>query len=118
MMKEIICVICPKSCRIQASQDNGIWEVKGNGCKRGAEFAVSEAVNPKRSLTTTMRTVFDELPLLPVKTDKDIPLEKLFEVMKEINKATVDHEVRIGEVLIENILGTGANIVSTSYIHG
>lgn len=116
-MKNITCVICPKGCQIQAALNNGLWEIKGNGCKRGIEFAINESTNPHRSLTTTVKTAFNEYPLLPVKTDKDIPLNMISTAMKEINKLTLDHEVSIGEILIENLLNTGVNIISTSDIH-
>lgn len=113
-MKKVTCIICPRSCQIEVFQEDHHFEVRGNGCKRGVDFALREAVNPQRTLTTTVRTAFEEYPLLPVRTDRDIPLDCLQAAMAEINKLTLDHSVALGEVLIENLLNTGANLISTS----
>lgn len=113
-MKEVICVICPKSCHIHVTKQNDSWDIQGNGCKRGVGFAISEVENPMRSLTTTVRTTFSECPLLPVKTDKDIPLSKIMAAMELINQTKLNHKVALGDVIIENILDTGANVISTS----
>ena len=113
-MKKITCIICPKGCQIEVFQEDSRFEVRGNGCKRGLDFALSEALDPLRTLTTTVRTAFEEYPLLPVRTDRDIPLGCLRAAMTEINKLTLDHGVSMGEVLIENLLNTGANLIATS----
>ena len=51
--------------------------------------------------------------VVPVKTEGAIPKELLFECMKEINAARVSSEAKLGDVVIENILGTGVNVVTT-----
>ncbi|MFA7674326.1 MAG: DUF1667 domain-containing protein, partial [Clostridia bacterium] len=66
-----------------------------------------------RSLTTTVRTVFKGFPVLPVRTDKDIPKPLVLSAMKEIGRITVSKKVVMGEYIIENILNTGVNIIAS-----
>lgn len=112
-MKEFICIICPNGCKIKVEKVDDGFKVEGNICKRGYEFAINEMTNPKRSLCTTVRTSFKDFPRLPVKTDREIPKDMIFKIMEEINKVTVNHIVKNNEIIIENVLETGANIVST-----
>jgi CxxC motif-containing protein len=88
-------------------------KVEGNTCKRGEQFARNEIISPMRSLTTTVRTVFKEFPVLPVRTDRDIPKALVLSAMKEINSITVSKKAVMGEYIIENILNTGANIIAS-----
>jgi CxxC motif-containing protein len=115
-MKKLTCIICPKGCEIlvETSLKKDEYEIKGNQCPRGFEYALSEMTSPKRSITSTVKTVYKEVPRLPVRTDKDIDLRDVFLVMRELNKIEVSHPMHSGEVVAYNILGTGANIIITS----
>ncbi len=111
MMKTFTCVICPKGCSIQVETDGkNVVSVQGNACKRGALYAENEVTNPVRTLTTTVTT--DYGTLLPVKTTAPVPKAKLFEFMKIINQTTAKIPVEIGDVLIYNIGGSGADVVA------
>ena len=61
-----------------------------------------------------MRTAFPETPVLPVRVSTDIPKEKIFDVMNEIDKVCVTMRVSRGDVLIRDVLGTGADVIATS----
>lgn len=74
----------PARCRIKI--ENGI--VSGNGCKE-ASFAVSETTCPMRSVCSTVATTFKDYPVLPVRTDGEIPKDKIDELMKQINAVVV-----------------------------
>ena len=89
-------------------------KVSGNSCKRGAEFAVSEMTEPKRTICTTVKTAFPDIPVLPVRVSKEIPKDRIFDVMAEINKVTVKKKVKRGEVIIKDVSGLGADIIATS----
>ena len=65
-----------------------------------------------RTVTSTARTSGGGV--VAVKTDRTIPKELMFDCMKEINKTVASLPVRVGDILIENILGTGANVVITA----
>lgn len=111
------CIVCPKSCKVGVETENGvITGIDGYSCKRGKNYVVSEINRPERMLTTTVRVRGGKLPLVPVKSHKPIPKGLLFECMKVINSIETDAPVGIGEVLVENILGTGVNIIAAREI--
>jgi CxxC motif-containing protein len=113
-MKKLTCIICPKGCEllIEASEEG--YGVEGNQCPKGKEYALCEIMNPKRSITSTVKTIYREVPRLPVRTDKDVALRDVFLVMKELNKIEISKPIHSGEVVVYNILDTGANIIATS----
>lgn len=111
-MKEFTCIVCPNGCRL--SIDETTKKVSGNKCLRGEKYAIEEITHPKRSLTTSVKTNIKEYPVISCRSDGEIPKELIFEAMKIINDVTIDKKVKIGSVVIENILGTGVNIITTT----
>lgn len=89
-----------------------VVRVEGNFCKRGVTYANDECTNPKRTVTSTVRCA--DGSVVSVKTDATVPKEKMFEVMAEINASHPEKKLRIGDVIIENVCGTDANVVATS----
>ena len=115
MKKNLICVSCPLGCPIEVEIENGeILSVTGNTCKRGDAYARAELTNPVRSLTTTVKLVGGNLPVVPDNSSKPVPKDKMFECMKLINEASIKAPVKIGDVVIKDILGSGADIVVTN----
>lgn len=114
-MKEIklTCIECPMGCDLTATQENGTITVSGNSCPRGELYANNEIVCPKRVLTTTVKS--NNGKLVPVKTDLPIRKEMTFEVMDKISKITISTPVKIGDVVVENILDD-ANLIVTDNI--
>ncbi len=115
--RNLICVACPLGCPITVTiDDNGnVTDVTGNTCKRGDTYAHTEVTNPTRMLTTTVRVEGGKSYVVPVKSANPIPKEMMFECMEVVNKATIKAPVKIGDVVIENILGTGVDIIATNY---
>ena len=114
MKKEMTCVACPLGCTIQVEYEGTeVLSVTGNTCKRGDAYARTEIVNPERSLTSTACVKGGIHPVVPVKSSAPVPKGKMRECMKEINKIRATAPVNIGDVLLENILGTGVDIVAT-----
>lgn len=116
MKKEqnMICIVCPKGCHMKVSQDDeGKWSVEGNACKRGEVYGIKEMTAPTRVLTSTVKILNGPLKRLPVKTKEAIPKELLFEVMEELNQVVVTAPIHMGEVVIENILNTGVDVVAS-----
>src|SRR6056297_520005 len=110
----ITCVACPKGCEVTVEHDGDeIIDIMGNACPQGADYAKEEIVAPTRILPTTIRVKNGALPLCPVKTTKQIPLENMFEAMAVIGEKEIEAPIKMGDVLIENILDTGADIVAT-----
>lgn len=117
MTRDIICVTCPMGCGITVElNDNGeVISVKGNTCKRGEAYAKAECTHPVRSLTTTVKVNNGEHPVVPCKSASPLPKEKIFDCCDAIRNAQVDAPVKIGDVLIGNICGTGIDIVATNH---
>lgn len=113
-MRELVCIVCPRGCTMKLEGEGESLCVSGNFCKRGAAFAVSEETEPKRTICTTVKTSFPEVPVLPVRVSEEIPKDKIFEVMAEINKVTVTEKISAGEAVIKNVLGLSADVIATS----
>ena len=113
-MKEFNCIGCPRGCLLRVEEHGGEFTVTGNSCKRGHDFAVSEMTHPQRTICSTVKTVFAEVPVLPVRVSADIPKDMIFAVMDEINKVTLSKKVGRGDVIIGNVLDLGVDVISTS----
>jgi CxxC motif-containing protein len=113
-MKELLCIVCPNGCRLQAEGRGDTLAVTGNKCPRGIDFARAEITNPMRSLTTTVRIGFAGVPVLPVRTAGEIPKGKIRGVMRYLNGVTVAKPLAVGEAVVENVLGLGVNVIATS----
>ena len=109
-VRELTCIVCPKGCPMKVSlEGKEILDITGFTCPRGKQYAIDECTHPMRTITSTVRA--ENGAVVPVKTDRTVPKELMFECMKEINRATVKLPARIGDVVIENLLGTGARLV-------
>ena len=112
MKKELTCIVCPMGCNLEVEiQGSDVVSVTGNTCKRGEEYAKTECINPQRVITTTVKS--SEGHIIPVKTDKAVPKDMIFECMKAITAIhpKVERDLNIGDILCEKIGGTDANIV-------
>ena len=115
MKKDLTCVACPLGCSITVEYEGTeVLSVTGNTCKRGDAYARTEIVNPTRSIASTVKVNGGVHPVVPVKTSCAIPKTMIFDCMKEINAVSVDAPVKIGQVIIANVLGTGADVVATN----
>lgn len=111
--KELVCICCPLGCRLKVFAENGKTCVLGNHCKRGKEYAVKELFHPMRSLTTTVRVKGGAYPLVPVRTNREIPKEKIRECMKILKGMVVTAPIKAGDVLVKDIAGTGSDIIAS-----
>lgn len=112
-MKELICINCPRGCHLQVDEN---MNVTGNFCPRGEKYAVSELTHPVRTLTSTVKTNSEENPRCPVKSKDPLPKELIFKAMKEIDKVVLKLPVHIGDIVIDNVCGSGVSIVATKNI--
>ena len=113
-MQELTCIVCPNGCTLHIEGEDTSLAVSGNACKRGEAFAVSELTHPVRTICSTVRTTFPKAPVLPVRTASEIPKERIFDVMTAINGVTVTTPLHRGDVVIQNVLGLGVDIIATS----
>lgn len=111
-MKDLVCIVCPRGCRLTVDEAQD-YKVTGNGCPRGAEYGRTELQNPTRTLTTTVCVAGGLHRRLPVRTSKAIPKALLPAAMAEAAKLRLTAPVAAGQVLIHDLLGTGADLVAT-----
>ena len=116
MIKDMICITCPNGCRLQVEEKDGSINVSGNKCPRGVAFAVGELTRPMRTVCSTVRTAYKEVPVIPVRVSKEIPKSRIFDVMKELEKITVSDALGRGDVVIGNVLNLDADIIVTSNV--
>lgn len=115
-MKQLVCIVCPNGCALNIDDGGNEIKVTGNKCKKGIDFAVSELTCPKRTICSTVKTAFKEAPVLPVRVSSDIPKDKIFDVMNEINRTTVKDKLKRGDIVIPNVFGLGVDVIATSDI--
>ncbi|NLC02954.1 MAG: DUF1667 domain-containing protein [Tissierellia bacterium] len=117
--KEMICIVCPVGCHMQISEDKESetgYRVTGATCNRGPIYGVKELSNPTRLLTSTVKIHGGILPRIPVRTDTEIPKNKIFEVMEVINSIELNAPIKMGQILADNVLGLGVNIISSKSV--
>ena len=113
-MRKMICIVCPKGCRIEVEPaPNGGFMVRGNACPRGEAYAQKEMTNPTRNVSSTAKIVGAAVERLPVKTDREIPKALVQEAVRELARVTVQAPIEAGDVVLEDVLHTGANFIAT-----
>ena len=111
MKKILTCIECPIGCEIEVVLEEGkVVSLTGNACPRGKLYAEAEVVCPKRVVTSTVRAENGEM--VPVKTDKPVRKDAIFEVMEKINATVCKMPVALGDILVENICDD-ANLIVT-----
>ena len=115
--RELICIGCPMGCPIVVEMEDGkVLSVTGNTCPRGESYARKEVTNPTRIVTTTVRVDGGKVPMINVKTERDIPKDKIFECIAALRGVTMKAPVHIGDIILENVADTGVNIVAAGNV--
>mgnify|MGYP001100828624 CR=1 FL=1 len=121
MKKALICIVCPNGCQLEVDfEQQGsvrVNEVAGHLCDKGADWAEQEMTHPVRTIAGNVLVEGGDFPLVSVKTDSAVPLEKIADVMKDIKAVRVRAPVRIGQVLVEHPAGTECRIVATRHVN-
>lgn len=114
------CTTCPSECllTVEVERDaNGavvkVRSVTGNNCPRGDKFAHQELTCPMRVLTTTVAVSGGDEALLPVRTAEAIPLALHAQAMALIRGLVVNAPIRMGDVVLENLLDTNINLIAS-----
>lgn len=111
-MKELICICCPKGCHLQVDPQND-YAVTGNACPNGAAYGKEELTHPTRIITSTVCIAGGLYPRCPVKTEQPVPKKKMPDVMAALNTVRLQAPVRVGEVVLHDVCGTGVDVVAT-----
>ena len=115
-MTELICIVCPKGCHLKVDEENG-FSVSGHTCQKGETYGKKELTNPTRVVTSTVCINGAIQSRLPVKTNRDIPKGEITNAMKLLNSITMQGPVKIGDVVISNLLGLDVDFVATKTIN-
>ena len=115
---ELTCISLPPGLPLKVETDgNGaVVQVTGNTCKRGEVYGKKEVTAPERTVTSTVKVEGGSAPLVSVRTRTDIPKGKIFDCMEAIRAAKVQAPVHIGDVVVENVCGTGVDVVATKTV--
>ncbi len=112
-MKEMICIECPRGCHLKIDDK---LNVTGNHCIRGKNYAINELSCPKRIVTSTVYIHSKIIRRLPVMTESEVAKEKVFDVIKELNKIKISAPIQCRDVIIENVCNTNVNVIATRTI--
>lgn len=118
MEETMTCIVCPRGCKLRLVNPDDIAkiEVYNNLCKRGKDFAIKEKSNPQRTITATVKLSQASQRRLPVRTNGEIPKSKYMDIVKILNNFEVNGPVHREDIIIENVLNTGVNIIATKSI--
>jgi len=111
---KMICINCPKGCELDVERAaDGTITVTGHTCPRGETYGRAELENPTRMVTGLVRVAGMRKPL-PVKTKSPVPKGKISDVLFAMHQATVQLPVKIGDVIVPDVAGTGIDLVATA----
>lgn len=115
MIKNLTCIECPKGCRLTIEVDatGKVSKVSGQQCSKGETYGTAEIENPVRILTASVLAQGLALKMIPVRTDRPIPKEQVFDAMTAIKKMKVNKPVKSGEIVSENFLNLRVNLIAT-----
>lgn len=114
---EITCIVCPNGCHMTVDAADGVvLAVEHALCNKGKHYAVEELVNPVRTLTTTVRVLGGELPLVSVRSDRPIPKQVMLSAVSSLRGILLEAPVKAGAVVVEDLLGTGARVIATKSV--
>jgi len=116
--REIVCIVCPNGCRMKVlvNEENKVILVENALCKNGRTYAKNEVQSPQRGLTSTIRVINGNLPLVSVRSDKPIPKEKIKEAISELSKLELQAPIEYHQIIIHDLLGTGAKVIATKQV--
>lgn len=112
----LTCIGCPLGCTLTAVPNGESYDISGYTCKRGLEYAKKELTCPERTVTSTVRVSGGRANVVSVRTASDVPKDAIWAVMEAINALVVPAPVKIGDVLMADIAGTGVALTATKAV--
>jgi len=115
--RELICIGCPTGCVLHAEiSGEGDVHITGNTCKIGVTYGTKECTNPTRILTSSVEVIGVDKVMLPIKTERDVPKDKIIECMKALKGIKVKAPINIGDIILKDVANTGVNFIATKSI--
>ena len=112
----LICINCPRGCHLQVEKDGDKIKVSGNACPRGYTYAYNEMTHPLRTLTSTVEVESKDQRRLPVISSSPLPKGRIMDVMKELKGVKTKAPVKMGDVIVADVLGLGVDIIASKSI--
>lgn len=106
MKRDLICIICPRGCALNADIQDTQVTVSGNACPKGQEYAVKECTNPVRTVTATVRVSNRYNTMASVKTVSPVAKDKMMDVMAALRQIQIQAPLQIGDVVLKDICGS------------
>ena len=117
MTRTFTCILCPNGCEITVTHENGVISAcEGNQCKNGRKYVEQELLDPRRTIASSVLVTGGDRPLASVRLPAPIPRDLIFKAMDEIKKNALAAPVEPGQVLMENLFGTGSDLITTSRV--
>ena len=117
MTRSFTCIVCPNGCDITAEYEGAdIRSLTGWACPKGEDYVRQELTDPRRNIASSVAVVGGELPLASVRLDRSIPKAQIFPVMATIRGLRLTAPTYIGQVVVEDVCGTGANVIVTKNV--
>ena len=117
MKRTFTCIVCPNGCEIDAEYEGSrVISVSGNLCPKGKTYVTQELTDPRRTIATSVRVLGGTMPLASVRLTSPVPKNRIFDVMREIEAHELQAPVRIGDVIIRDVLGLGSDVIVTKNI--
>ena len=113
---KLVCINCPRGCNLNVENINGEIKVTGNFCPRGEKYAISELTNPLRTLTTTVAIKSENYERLPVISSSPLPKDKVMKAIKALKNVEVKAPIKMGDVIVSNIIELGVDIIASKSI--
>ena len=113
MSETLTCIMCPVSCELNVIRNDDGIQVEGSQCGRGVDFAEEEILHPKRNLATSIPISGKNFRMLSILLSDRVSRHLLMDILKEIAVIRIDPPVYRGQVLADNILNSGADVIAT-----
>ncbi|NLM06916.1 MAG: DUF1667 domain-containing protein [Tissierellia bacterium] len=112
MVYKTICKVCPVGCEVSITGKDPNT-ITGNRCGRGGEYIYKQVMGKSEVLTGRMPIEGGIMSKIPVQTSEPLPSDLRDKILSEINSSKAVAPVKKGEVLIENVLGTGVDVIAS-----
>ena len=117
MKRAFTCIVCPNGCEIEAEHEGKqVLSVTGARCPKGEAYVKQELSDPRRTIASSVCVTGGVLPLVSVRLTAAVPRDRIFDVMREINRVTLTAPVKIGDVVIRNVLGLDSDVIATKNV--
>lgn len=110
---KLVCTICPRGCELSWRRENDKIELQGHSCPRGRDYGLEELTAPGRTLTTTVKVEGGLHPLVPVRSNKAIPKQKLKHAMRDLARLTLTAPLNAGSTVLANWQGQEVDFITT-----